>query len=148
MFGSLGGTELLAILALALILFGPRRLPEIGRTLAKGLNEFRKATNDFKSSLEREVDMEEMREVRRQVDDTVAEARSLARGSIVDAGPPPMRTAASPERPAAPPAAADVSTTDDADKAESGESTVRATASPAADPPAASDPDGPNSTRD
>jgi len=148
MFGSLGGTELLAILALALILFGPRRLPEIGRTLAKGLNEFRKATNDFKTSLEREVDMEEMRDVRRQVNDTVAQARSLARGSILDAAPPPMRTQASTETAASPAAAAELPVAHDADKAESGESTVPATAPPAADPPAASDPDGPNSTRD
>jgi Tat protein translocase TatB subunit len=64
MFGSLGGAELLLILVLALLLFGPRRLPEIGRTIGKGLAEFRKATTDFKTSLEREVDVAELRQSR------------------------------------------------------------------------------------
>lgn len=89
MFGSLGGPELIAILVLALILFGPRRIPEISRTIAKGLNEFRRATHDFKSSLEREVDMEEIRKVKREVADTVADARSLAGGRLTD--PPVAR---------------------------------------------------------
>ena len=55
MFGSLGMQEILFILALALLIFGPKKLPEIGKTLGKGLGEFRKATTDLKRSLEREV---------------------------------------------------------------------------------------------
>ncbi|MHB9000885.1 MAG: Sec-independent protein translocase protein TatB, partial [Thermoanaerobaculia bacterium] len=55
MFGSLGFPELMLIFAVALIVFGPRRLPEIGRTVAKALNEFRKSSNDLKSTLEQEV---------------------------------------------------------------------------------------------
>ena len=61
MFGSLGVPELLLILAVALIVFGPRKLPEIGRTIGKALGEFRKATDDLKSTLEREVRMEELK---------------------------------------------------------------------------------------
>ena len=64
MFGSLGGAELLVLLVLALLLFGPRRLPEIGRTIGRGLAEFRKATTEFKSTLEREVDVAELRKTR------------------------------------------------------------------------------------
>jgi TatA/E family protein of Tat protein translocase len=63
MFGSLGVPELMLILAVALIVFGPRKLPEIGRTLGKALGEFRKATDDLKSTLEREVRMEELRTI-------------------------------------------------------------------------------------
>ncbi len=55
MLGSLGMQEILFILALALLIFGPKKLPEIGKTLGRGLGEFRKATTDLKRSLEREV---------------------------------------------------------------------------------------------
>lgn len=52
---SLGLPELIFIFVLALLLFGPKKLPEIGRTVGRFMGEFRKATNEFKSSLEREV---------------------------------------------------------------------------------------------
>jgi TatA/E family protein of Tat protein translocase len=58
MFGSVGAPEFLLILVLALLLFGPRKLPQIGRTLGRALAEFRGATQEFKSSLEREVEVE------------------------------------------------------------------------------------------
>jgi TatA/E family protein of Tat protein translocase len=63
MFGSLGVPELLAILAVALIVFGPRKLPEIGRTLGKALGEFRRATDDLKNTIEREVRVEELKKI-------------------------------------------------------------------------------------
>lgn len=53
--GPLGFTEILVILALALLLFGPRRLPELGRTIGKGLAEFRRASNDLRATIEDEV---------------------------------------------------------------------------------------------
>ena len=59
MFGSLGGPELLLILLLALLIFGPRKLPEIGKTVGRSLAEFRKASADFKMSLEHEVAAEQ-----------------------------------------------------------------------------------------
>ena len=55
MFGSLGLPELLFIFVLALLLFGPKRLPEIGRTIGRALGEFRRATNELKHSLDEEV---------------------------------------------------------------------------------------------
>jgi len=55
---SLGSTELLLILAVALIFFGPRKLPQLARTMGKGLTEFRKASDDFKQTWEREVALE------------------------------------------------------------------------------------------
>lgn len=63
MFGSLGVPELLLIFAVILIVFGPRRLPEIGRTLGKALGEFRKATDDLKGTIEREVRLEELKKI-------------------------------------------------------------------------------------
>jgi TatA/E family protein of Tat protein translocase len=59
MFGSLGVWEIALIMVLALLLFGPRKLPEIGRTLGKGLAEFKKASNELKRSIETEVEEEE-----------------------------------------------------------------------------------------
>ena len=55
---SLGATELIFILAIALIFFGPRKLPQLARSMGKGLAEFRKASDDFKRTWEREVALE------------------------------------------------------------------------------------------
>lgn len=55
---SLGSTELLVILGAALIFFGPRRLPQLSRQLGKSLAEFRRASDDFKRTWEREVNLE------------------------------------------------------------------------------------------
>jgi TatA/E family protein of Tat protein translocase len=62
MFGSLGFPELLMIFVVALIVFGPRRLPEIGKTLGKALGEFKKATDELKKTIEKEVAVEELKE--------------------------------------------------------------------------------------
>jgi len=63
MFGSLGIQEMLLIFGVILIVFGPRRIPEIGRTLGKALAEFRKATDDLKGTIEREVRLEELQKI-------------------------------------------------------------------------------------
>jgi Tat protein translocase TatB subunit len=60
-FGTLGGPEIFLILVIALIVFGPRRLPEIGKSVGKMLAEFRKASNDFKRTIEEEVEAEKYR---------------------------------------------------------------------------------------
>jgi Tat protein translocase TatB subunit len=65
MFGTLGGPELFLILVVALIVFGPRKLPEIGKSVGKMMAEFRKASNDFKRTIEDEVEAEKLREATR-----------------------------------------------------------------------------------
>ena len=55
---SLGNSELLVILGAALIFFGPRRLPQLSRQIGKSLAEFRRASEDFKRTWEREVNLE------------------------------------------------------------------------------------------
>jgi TatA/E family protein of Tat protein translocase len=62
MFGSIGMPELIIILVLALIIFGPRKLPELGRSLGRSINEFKKASNELRSTLEEEIQVEERRE--------------------------------------------------------------------------------------
>jgi len=55
MFGPLGFPEVLFILVLALLIFGPKRLPEVGRTIGKGVAQFRRATTDLKRTIESEI---------------------------------------------------------------------------------------------
>ena len=62
MFGSIGMPELIIILVIALIIFGPRKLPELGRSLGKSINEFKKASNELRSTLEEEISAEEQKD--------------------------------------------------------------------------------------
>jgi len=71
MFGSIGLPELLLIFIIALLLFGPRKLPEIGKSLGKAMGEFRRASNDLQRSLEEEVAADELRAAKREVQDAV-----------------------------------------------------------------------------
>jgi sec-independent protein translocase protein TatA len=61
MFGSIGMPELIIIFVIALIIFGPRKLPELGRSLGKSLAEFKRASNELKSTLEEEIRLDEQR---------------------------------------------------------------------------------------
>ncbi len=54
--GNLGMPELLLILFLALLIFGPKKLPELGKQLGKGLGEFKRASNELKRTIEEEVE--------------------------------------------------------------------------------------------
>ncbi len=56
MFPNVGPTELIIILVLALIVFGPKRLPEIGRSIGRSLREFRRASDEIRGEIERDLD--------------------------------------------------------------------------------------------
>jgi sec-independent protein translocase protein TatA len=56
---NIGPTELLVILIIALMVFGPKRLPEIGRTIGKSLREFRQASSDLRGEIQRNLDVED-----------------------------------------------------------------------------------------
>jgi TatA/E family protein of Tat protein translocase len=62
MFGSIGVTELVIIFVIALIVFGPRKLPELGKSLGKSINEFKKASNELQHTLEQEIRVEEQQQ--------------------------------------------------------------------------------------
>src|ERR1700756_5746999 len=55
LLGTLGMTDSLILMVMALVVFGPRRLPQIGRQIGKLMYEFRKASNDFKFQMEEEL---------------------------------------------------------------------------------------------
>jgi len=84
MFGSLGVPELLLIFAVILIVFGPRRIPEIGRTLGKALGEFRKATDDLKSTIDREVRLEELKKIAPTMESFTTPFESVSRSTPVE----------------------------------------------------------------
>jgi len=87
--GSLGFPELIVIFVIALIIFGPRKLPEIGRSLGKSLAEFKKASNDLRNTLEEEIRLDEHRS---QLD--AARAAQAAQAASV---PPAQVTATVPQ---------------------------------------------------
>jgi TatA/E family protein of Tat protein translocase len=63
---NLGFPEMIFIFLLALIIFGPKKLPEIGRQIGRALNEFKRASNEFKSQIESEISQLEV-EPNRQI---------------------------------------------------------------------------------
>jgi TatA/E family protein of Tat protein translocase len=82
MLPSLGFPELMIIMVIALIIFGPRKLPELGRSLGRSLGEFKKASNELKSTLEEEIRMEEFKEERKKI-----EAEQTSALSVNDSAP-------------------------------------------------------------
>ena len=88
MFGSIGMPELIIILVIALIIFGPRKLPELGKSLGRSLNEFKRASTDLQNTLEQEIRLEEQKE--KQVKDA---AEDLSTPPDADTGAPVSRSA-------------------------------------------------------
>lgn len=84
MFGSIGFPEILLILVIALLIFGPKRLPEVGRTIGKGLAEFRRASTDLKRTVSAELALDEDEHTR--APRRPETGRSLAAGAASTAG--------------------------------------------------------------
>jgi len=59
---NLGFPEMIFLFLLALIIFGPKKMPEIGRQIGKALNEFKRASNEFKAQIEHEINQLEVQE--------------------------------------------------------------------------------------
>jgi sec-independent protein translocase protein TatA len=80
MFGSIGMPELILIFVVALLVFGPKKLPEIGKSIGKGLAEFKRASDELKKTIEQEIEQgkNEVSTVREQVASIPASLRSAA----------------------------------------------------------------------
>ena len=81
MFGSIGMPELVIILVIALIIFGPRKLPELGKSLGRSLSEFKRASNELRSTLEDEIRVEEQQKTAAKVPAAGEEPPSQPTGS-------------------------------------------------------------------
>ena len=68
MFGSIGMPELVIILVIALIIFGPRKLPELGRSLGKSIGEFKRASNELRHTLDEEIRVEEQKDQKSKIE--------------------------------------------------------------------------------
>lgn len=104
MFGSIGMPELILIFVVALLVFGPKKLPEIGKSLGKGLAEFKKASDELKKTIEDEIESgkREATSVRQSVTEAtnlIAPPETVARADAPAAPPEP---AAAPQSEAAP----------------------------------------------
>jgi sec-independent protein translocase protein TatA len=90
MFGSIGMPELIIIMVIALIIFGPRKLPELGKSLGKSINEFKRASADLQNTLEQEIKLEEQKAAAAPTSPSSApppavdgdEAPTVARGDV------------------------------------------------------------------
>jgi sec-independent protein translocase protein TatA len=107
MFGPIGMPELIVIMVLALIIFGPRKLPELGRSLGRSLNEFKRASNELKHTLDEEIRVEEQRttDAERHAQRVAEEQRRAEQAQAVEAS----RAASDPHETAASADAADAS---------------------------------------
>ena len=86
MFGPIGMQEMLFIMAAALLIFGPRKLPELGRTLGRGMAEFRRATSDLKRSIDVELDEEKRPPPARRIDTPAKSAKPAGADDSKKAG--------------------------------------------------------------
>jgi TatA/E family protein of Tat protein translocase len=85
--GPIGIPELLIIFVIALIVFGPKKLPDLGRSLGKSISEFKRASNELRNTLEEEVRIEEQKEQRKVLASEVASASTSGAPSSVDLPP-------------------------------------------------------------
>jgi sec-independent protein translocase protein TatA len=83
MFGSIGPAELILIFVIALLVFGPKKLPEIGRSVGKALREFKKTSEEIKGRIEEEIEASEIKDIRKDLQTGVDNLKSSVQ-SITD----------------------------------------------------------------
>jgi len=93
MLGSIGMPELIIIFLIALVIFGPRKLPELGRSLGKSLAEFKRASNELRSTLEEEIRIEEHK------DKDASKTASTYTAQSTPIPPAPVTAPTQPEQP-------------------------------------------------
>ncbi|HTY41536.1 MAG TPA: TatA/E family twin arginine-targeting protein translocase [Thermoanaerobaculia bacterium] len=102
MFGSIGMPELILIFVVALLVFGPKKLPELGKSLGRGLAEFKKASEDLKKTIEDEIEQgkQEASAVRQQVTEVRAALEPAATPAATPEAAVPRTEPGTPIRPA------------------------------------------------
>jgi sec-independent protein translocase protein TatB len=115
------------LFVLALVLFGPKRLPTLARELGKWVGEFRRASNEFKMQMEEELRISEQAERQKKLAEVEAAAPPKA----------PLPESSEPHTPPAPPSMIEANQTGEASQANQAASEAAAASLPAAEPPAA-----------
>jgi TatA/E family protein of Tat protein translocase len=87
---NLGFPEMMFLFLFALILFGPKKLPEIGRQIGRALNEFKRASNEFKAQIESEISQLDLENNRQ----TILPPVQASPGSVASGRLPPAETSA------------------------------------------------------
>jgi len=100
MLGSIGMPELILIFVVALLVFGPKKLPELGKSLGRGLAEFKKASEDLKKTIEDEI--EHGKKEAAAVQQQVTEVRTSVE-AVAAPAPPAVTEASVPRSDATPP---------------------------------------------
>ena len=75
MFGSIGPAELILIFVVALLVFGPKKLPEIGRSVGKAIREFKKTSEEIKGRIEEEIEASEVKDVAKTLESEAKEIK-------------------------------------------------------------------------
>jgi len=73
MFGNIGFPELLIIMVIALLIFGPKKLPEVGRSIGRALREFRKTSDEIKGKIEEEIQAEEFKDIKEEIEKDIGD---------------------------------------------------------------------------
>ncbi len=71
MFGSIGPMELILIFVIALLVFGPKKLPEVGRSIGKALKEFKRTSDEIKGKIEEEIEASEIKDLGKDIETEV-----------------------------------------------------------------------------
>lgn len=89
MLGNIGPMELFIIFVIALLVFGPKKLPEIGRSIGKALREFKKTSEEIRGRIEQEIDesMSEVKEAEREIRKDLEETQKVMREEFEDIYP-------------------------------------------------------------
>ena len=95
MFGSIGMPELVIILVIALIIFGPRKLPELGRSLGKSIGEFKRASNELRNTLDEEIRVEEVKDQKSKIE--AEQTSAIDAATVMTPAPAPAPEAQAPD---------------------------------------------------
>jgi sec-independent protein translocase protein TatA len=101
MFGSIGPAELILIFVIALLVFGPKKLPEIGRSVGKALREFKRTSEEIKGRIEEEIEASEIKDIRKDIQSGVDDLRSGVKALTSDLNRLPEETKKPEEAPKA-----------------------------------------------
>lgn len=83
---NLGMPEMIFLFVMALIIFGPKKLPEIGRQVGRALNEFKRASNEFKAQIETEISQIDLENAKAEIEKAKQQILPPVLAGTVDAG--------------------------------------------------------------